>query len=318
MNYELRKSTDNEEWDAFVLKSPQNNIYCMTDFLDSGNQDYDCLFVVKGELILLGALIIKKKSKESDLVYWPYQGVLLSEYVESISSHKKNKICLSAVQFLLTELESIYSSTNFSLHHSLIDLRAFQWHNYNNDKGFKPNLVLKYTGILRIDEVQNFNEILANVRTVRRQEYKKCIKNGFKIEQSTDVGTLTLLSKKTFERQGLKISTQALAHTENYVKKILSKNIGRLTICKNNLGAPVSACLFLFDNKTGYYHIGGSDPDYRNEGISSYTLLDQIHYCLKQGLSSIDFMGINSPNRGDFKTSFNADPKTYFDLSFEK
>ena len=161
------------------------------------------------------------------------------------------------------------------------------------------------------------NEILANIRTVRRQEYRKCIKNGFTIEQSLDASILTLLNKKTFERQGLIISSQELLHTENYVKKILSKNIGRLTICKNKLGLPVSACLFMFDNKTGYYHIGGSDPDYRNEGVSSYTLLEQIHYCLKQGLSSIDFMGINSPNRGDFKTSFNADPKAYFDLSFK-
>ena len=64
MNYELRKSINNNEWDTFVLKSPQNNIYCMTDFLDSGQQNYDCLFVVKGELILLGALIIKKKLRK--------------------------------------------------------------------------------------------------------------------------------------------------------------------------------------------------------------------------------------------------------------
>ena len=33
---------------------------------------------------------------------------------------------------------------------------------------------------------------------------------------------------------------------------------------------------------------------------------------------NIDFVGVNSPNRGDFKTSFNADIKPYFDVYLEE
>ena len=41
-------------------------------------------------------------------------------------------------------------------------------------------------------------------------------------------------------------------------------------------------------------------------------MFEQIQYCIEQGLSYVDFIGINSPLRGDFKTSFNADPRPYF------
>ena len=70
--------------------------------------------------------------------------------------------------------------------------------------------------------------------------------------------------------------------------------------------------VFLFDDKTGYYLIGANDPDYRKDGSGAYILFEQIRHCIEQSLSYVDFLGINSPMRGDFKTSFNAEPLPFF------
>ena len=312
MSYKLRRCFDNNEWNKFVLTSPQNNLFCRTDFLDEMHQNYDVYFVVKGELILLGVLIIIDSAGTPVKNPLMYQGILFSKYIELLSLHKKNKISLDSIQFLLIKLESIYGTISLSLHHSLIDLRGFQWHNYHNKKGLKPNLKLHYTGILRIDEIENFDQILANARTVRRQEYRKCVKNGFTVEESVDVDILNSLHAKTFERQGINRSNFEVLLATELAKETLSKGFGRILVCKDKQGIPASASLFLFDDKTGYYLIGANDPDYRKDGSGAYVMFEQIRHCIEQGLHYVDFVGINSPLRGDFKTSFNANPRPYY------
>ena len=98
----------------------------------------------------------------------------------------------------------------------------------------------------------------------------------------------------------------------------LLNGFGRLLVCKNKNGDPVSAALFIFDNKCGYYIIGATDPEYRKIGTGSYVMFEQIMRCKEQGLKIVDFCGINSPNRGDFKTSFNAQPVPYFDVTWNR
>ena len=97
----------------------------------------------------------------------------------------------------------------------------------------------------------------------------------------------------------------------------LSKGFGRLLVCRDQSGIPASASLFLFDNKTSYYLIGANDPKFLKNGTGSYVMFEQIRRCLEQGLSQVDFVGINSPMRGDFKTSFGAVPVPYYTVMLE-
>ncbi len=315
MNYQLIKCQDSDTWNKFVLASPQNNLFCRTDFLDAHQREYDLLFVAKGELILMGVVIIKGSDGMPVIDPFMYQGVLFSKYIESLPSHKKNKKQLDIIEFLLIELESIYGAVSLSLHYSLDDLRGFQWHNYHKQDGLQPHLDLYYTGILDLAKIESFDQVLVNARTVRRQEYKKCVKNGFTIEESDDINILNLLHNKTFERQGMKRSKSEVFIATELAKESLAKGFGRLLICRDSKGVPASASLFLFDDKTGYYLIGANDSEYRKDGTGGYVVLEQIRYCIEQGLSYVDFMGINSPFRGDFKTSFNANPKPYFSFT---
>ena len=315
MSFQIEICLDNHEWDEFVAHSPQNNLFCKTNFLDSYQREYDLLFVAKGELILAGVVIIKGDDGIPTIDSFMYQGVLFSKYIESLPSHKKNKKQIDIIEFLLIKLESIYGSISLSLHHSLNDLRGFQWHNYHNSAGLRPALNLNYTGLLDLKKAENFDQILMDVRTVRRQEYNRCVRNEFTIEESNDISILDFLHEKTFERQGVKRSKSEIFLATKLANESLVKGFGRLLICRNVKGAPTSASLFLFDDKTGYYLIGANDPDYRKDGTGGYVVFEQIRHCIEQGLHYVDFMGINSPLRGDFKTSFNASPKAYF--SFE-
>jgi len=310
--YKISICNNKKEWNEFVNTSSQNNLFCKTNFLDAYQREYDLLFVAKGELILVGVVIIKGDDGIPTIDSFMYQGVLFSKYIESLPSHKKNKKQLDIIEFLLIKLESIYGSISLSLHHSLNDLRGFQWHNYHNSAGLRPALNLNYTGLLDLKKAGNFDQILMDVRTVRRQEYNRCVRNEFTIEESNDISVLDLLHEKTFERQGMKRSKSEIFLATKFANESLVKGFGRLLICRNVKGAPTSASLFLFDEKTAYYLIGANDPDYRKDGTGSYIMFEQIRYFLEQGLSYVDFMGINSPFRGDFKMSFNAKSMPYY------
>jgi hypothetical protein len=313
--YKISICNNKKEWDELVKTSPQNNLFCRTDFLDAHQREYDLLFVAKGELILMGVVIIKGSDGAPAINPFMYQGILFSKYIESLSSHKKIKKQLDITQFLLVELESIYGSISLSLHHSMDDLRGFQWHNYHNSGSLQPSLNLNYTGLLDLKKAESFDQILMDVRTVRRQEYNRCVRNEFTIEESNDISILDFLHEKTFERQGLKRSKSEVFIATELAKESLAKGFGRLLICRDSKDVPTSASLFLFDDKTGYYLIGANNPEYRKDGTGGYVVLEQIRYCIEQGLSYVDFMGINSPLRGDFKTSFNASPRPYFSFT---
>jgi len=315
MNKELRKCKDYKVWNEFVKKSPQSNLFCQTWFLDAFKKEYELLAVYKGESILLGSVIIKDETGQPITQPFMYQGVLFSQSLDVLAPHRRVKKCLELVDFLLVEVEKMYRQIAFSLHTSFVDLRSFQWHNYHAPPKGQFQINLNYTGIIDLKNIQDFDQILMNARTVRRQEYRKCIKEGFTIEESKDISILDKLHEKTFERQGLKRSQSERFMATTLAKESLSKGFGRLIICRDKKGIPASANLFLFDDKTGYYLIGANDPNFRKYGTGTYVLFEQIKNSLEQGLLQVDFVGINSPMRGDFKTSFNAIPAPYFTAS---
>jgi lipid II:glycine glycyltransferase (peptidoglycan interpeptide bridge formation enzyme) len=80
---------------------------------------------------------------------------------------------------------------------------------------------------------------------------------------------------------------------------------------------PVSAVLFIYDDRTAYYLFGANDPEYRNTSAGTFLLMQLIKDAFANGLDEVDFVGVNSPNRGDYKISFNADLEPYFVTSLE-
>ena len=93
--------------------------------------------------------------------------------------------------------------------------------------------------------------------------------------------------------------------------------MGKLFVLRNkdNL-KPIAASYFLHDKNNAYNLTLASDPAERKISPGTTLILKQIEFCFKNKINLIDFVGINSPNRGDYKTSFNARPKIYFNIEY--
>lgn len=318
MDYQI--CTDKVRWDAFAAASPHGNVFCTTSFLDALPVDYELVTMTDKGVIVLGAIVLLRAS---DVVKAPYpltvyEGVLCAGDIQQMLCHKRSKLLLESLTALLNEMGSRYHRISFCLYHTFEDLRPFQWFHYHEPHEGMFRIDLRYTGLLDLTQINDFETYLSHVRTDRRQAYRKALAEGLTIESSDDIDLLNKLHGMTFERQGLARSNDEESLLLSISSAALKNGFGELLVCRDRNGTPASATLFLYDNRYGYYWVGANDPEYRKSGAGTLLVMENIRRCLDKGLAGVDFVGINSPDRGDFKTSFNAKPTAYFMVDFVK
>lgn len=318
MSFSLSLNESRAVWDKLVAESPQGNVFCTTWFLDALGVQYELLTVRSGGEIQVGLVVVKKDGVPTQAPYpfTMYQGLLYSKPYASMAFHKKAKAELDLIAFLAEELAARYPRMSFCLHPTVEDIRGFQWFNYHEPARGLFRVDVRYTGLIDLGVFGTFDDYFQSIRSTRRNEYRRAAGAGLVIEESGDLDLLSRLHEMTFARQGLQSESGDLMC--RIVKAALDKGAGRLVLCRDAGGAVVSATVFLFDGRCGYYFIGANDPQRRDSLGGVYTVLENLRWCKEKGLSLVDVVGINSPNRGDFKTSFNAQPVPYFVVTWER
>lgn len=312
MELTIEECVDDLKWDDFILKSPHSSIYLTSRILNQSKNLFDKLFFLKNNLII-GCVVIKKENTYSDFA--EYQGLALSPSLGSNTIQKIVTDQFKKTESVLNLLETKYKSFNLSLNPNITDLRPFQWLNYHNDKN-KISFKLRYTGIINLEDYLNFEEYLSSIRSGRRQEYKKAIKNKLTVIESKNIEDFLRLYVLTFARQGLNVNHDDLVLMRNTYESLLKINQARLTYAINEKNSIISGMIVYIYNDTMYYQYGATDPKYRNSGGSVLIMLHNIKKGIESGIKKFDMIGINSPNRGDFKISFNAKPKPYYHVSY--
>ena len=307
--YVLLICTDMLAWDALVDASPQGHIFSKSAFIKSLGTPYTCYLVTtpQGE-VLAGAVILEKGNMmaSAPFAFTPHQGIVFATSVAQLTSQKRLTIEFRITSFMIEALLDVYSNFSMALSPFFKDLRPFLWHNYGLLGQTKFEIRHRYTGHVHL---QNFEltEFLTAVRTVRRQEYKK---SQVQIQKSADLPLFLSLYQQTFERQGLAIDANTLALVRHICAQAISQDYGYLSAASVN-DSIASMAFFISDAKCAYYLFGANDPDMRDANASSKLLLNNIELSAHKGLKRFDFVGVNSPKRGDFKLSFNAELVPY-------
>jgi ribosomal protein S18 acetylase RimI-like enzyme len=316
----LVECSDKGRWDCFADESPHGSVFCRTSFLDGLGQDYRLLLVAEKDETLAGTVLVFENGRPY-LGQFPltmYQGVLLSRGLCQRQPHSRSRQTLEVLDFLLAELEKRFDRISFSLHYRFEDLRSFSWFHYHEPERGRFRLDLHYSGLLDLRQVADFEGYLHAIRGLRLREYRRAQAHHFTIEPSDDIDALDRLHGLTFERQGLTREHQEVRLLRSIAQAAINRGFGELLLCRDDRGTTVSATLFLYDQRGAYYLVGANDPEYRHSGSGSYVMLESLRRSQARGLTTVDFVGINSPNRGDFKTSFNAVPVPYFVATWEK
>lgn len=309
---------ENEKaWDEFVSESPYGSVFCCSSFIKALETPYKIYKVSKGAEVLVAFPIFFDANGEimrAPHYFTMYQGPIFSAKLITKDPHSFFSKQLLILDWALEQLAKKYPRLSFCLHYNMVDIRGFQWFRYNSSPDNHFKIDLRYTGLLDVTNLSNEESILENVRSVRRYEYRQSIKSNMQIRHGSikDLELFCNLYLETFARQEIQVSEQEMTWVKNITQSSLNNNYGELAFAVNENGEELAAVLFLYDKKSSYYFYSATDTKYRKSGANTYLLIEFIKITHSKKLKYLDMIGINSPGRGDFKLSFNADPHNYF------
>ena len=144
------------------------------------------------------------------------------------------------------------------------------YYNLNNSEKFLIKVF--YTSILNIQKL-NANNLINQFNSSRKNIINQAIKNEYFSEEVNDINILNDLNQKSFKR---KRSKNEILMASEIANNALINNIGSLVVTYDKFKNPFAASLFLHDDETSYYSVGGSIPDDRKNGSVSLNIYDQI------------------------------------------
>ncbi len=308
-------------WDDFVQASPQGNVFCTKHFmLAQGYEQVHRFFVVEKQTPVAATFLFSDKGNilSQPTPYSLYQGILFSQHFEELRPHSKSPWILNIVTFLLEQLMARFPKVSFCLDPSFQDVRAFQWINYHQREKGVFSVQVRYSARLCLNALTSLDSYLSELRTTRRQEYNRCIRENATIETSSDIDLFEGMMRRNYERQNIHFETEHAALFRRIAHILLAENKAKMLLCKDSLGDPVSMTLFAFDHRGAYYLFGANEPEKRRLAAGTYLMVESIFRAKQRGLEFVDFIGVNSPNRGDFKCSFNPLVIPYFQCEWVK
>ena len=304
---------DNTEWDLLLRQSSQYSIYLTSNFLKSSGLDKYRYFLYENDSVLLGCLLPPATISDMNaLSYCMYQGLFFVEKTKGNYADEINRIQnLSKLTTLLVESKR---KVSLSLHHSVNDIRGIEWNLYEKGISSRMKYKLRYSGIIHLRSFVDFTSYTKSIRKVRMQELTLIQKSGLVLDSQPDVSVFMDLYKEMFKARGIKLGDSELNRVLSILTFGLSSGAGRLLMLHETDGKPISGVFILSDETTDYYQFGASNPKKSNVSGASFLLLLAIEESFKNNRKFFDMVGMNSPNRGDFKASFNARVSPYFEI----
>ena len=309
---QLSETTDYVAWDAWVDQSAQGTIFSNSRFLRSLNTRFRLFTIQDGHQVV--ALLSVIEDEAENIVrfpFTPYQGILFL-HDESLLPRQKILDEFRITEFIVGELTQRYCHMVLPCSWNFEDIRPFLWHNYHANAAAHFTVQPRYTAVLDLKSM-DVSRYPAQVRACRRQELKKS--SAFTINGKASVDDFSRLYIATFARQEITLEHNSLALVQSIISQAVAQGYGRLSSCDTSAG-PASMCLFLYDKTRAYYLFAANEPAQRNTGAATRLIFDNIFEARRRGLDELDFVGVNSPDRGDFKLSFNPELKLYFELNY--
>jgi hypothetical protein len=321
MKFTLREvnETTLAEWDQLLSDSEDGKIFHHRSFLDSFKANY-CLFIVyKGTQPKAGVTcLIDKKNKRlmkpvSGIIH---DGIFFKKFFVDSKSHSKiNSAKFEIINFILNELLNLFDSINFTLVPEHIDIRAFQWVNfYSPDPNEKFTVNIRYTAILNIAGINSVkvledNQHFKNLSNSRRQEIRYSYKAAATFFKSKDYEYFFIMYKEMAE----KYDSEVILFIEKISYLVINMpEMLRLFYVKNKEDEIVAGAIFSVFNQEANYLYGVTAKNSRERFSGSLLLWEAFKSLEIEGIHMVDLEGVNSPQRGWFKLSFNGELRPYY------
>jgi len=323
--FTLKPVEDWALWDKFVNDSPQGSLFFLSTYLQSTDLASRAWFVWKGSTIRAGLCIQEasggNECRLNDLVIHNGLWFLASEDHKLTNLRDERfEITKIAIAFLTDQ----YSSVELALAPQVEDVRPFLWYNYHGPPEEQFRLSLRYTSYLNIQEMSQLGNgeedcaIFRQLKTIRQRNLRKAVNAHNAVHEN---GSIESLLNNYARTMGL--STEEFAPTRDRMATLMESlcdhGMGKLYEVMDDKGNPAYGVFFAWDNKRAYYLFGAGDPDRYDTYQGTFVFWEALrNLATCQGITEIDWEGVNSPTRGWFKLTFGGTLVPYYELRWTK
>jgi hypothetical protein len=192
--------------------------------------------------------------------------------------------------------------SNIACHYSVANVLPFFWRGYDLNVQYTYRL----TSLGDLDRI--WSEMAVNIRTdVRKAEKQLEVREDLEIERFADVNELT------FRRQ-----RRSLPYSRDLVYRLdtvlASRGQRRIFFAVDARERVHGALYMVWDDESAYYLMGGSNPEFRNSGVSSLLIWRAIALAAKV-TRAFDFEGSMVESIERFFRAFGAVQTPYYRLT---
>ncbi|MDR3348870.1 MAG: GNAT family N-acetyltransferase [Acidaminococcales bacterium] len=308
-------AADDPRWQYLCANSLESTPFSSDGYLAAVGFAGEKFVAARGGKILGGLCLPVNASGVSGgtVPYAPYNGFLFLPPREGERAYKRYKDRLAATTALVGHVSEKREKICFSCHYNVTDMRGVSWYNYDAPGNGKYDIGIAYTAV---KDVSGFAEIFSGLGDNRKYSYRqnagRYALSYEAAEGCGDIGDFLLLYRLTFERQGVELDGGIMLLTERLLRFVLESGQAVLRYAQTAEGKRISAIVMLYDKNSAYYLFGANHPDYRFYNAGTFLIIESMKLAHGMGLKKFDFVGVNSPLRGDFKLSFGGELMPYY------
>lgn len=185
-------------------------------------------------------------------------------------------------------------------HYSFTDWLPFYWNSFTQ--------TTRYTYVI---DSSSIDDVWAGMSSKLRNEIRNAATKVI-VEEELSIDGLYEIVKMTFGKQGLEVP-----YSCDLLKTIDSaclENNSRHIFVAKDINGNICSCIYLVeDEKSVYYLISGSDPQFKTYNSLSLLIMKGIEYALKKG-KIFDFEGSMKQNIEKHFAQFGAKQMPYMDI----
>jgi len=248
--FSFNKQIDLNEYDRIVLSSPQGTIFSSSFFLKSLKVNYQLWNIKQGSEIKAVVCLITSKDNKNIILndYVIYGGLIFNTDTKRlVTKRRSDEFKIS--EFVIEKLIKKYKKIEIQFAPEYLDIRPFQWLNYNQKVKKKFNLETKFTSYIDFKN-QNLNDFLntelyKNMETVRRYDYRMAIKEGAKISTTQNSTPFFKFYDEVLKKQENMTTLKNLSNLKNLISNLIESNRGKIFYVEDKLGNILYALFYI-------------------------------------------------------------------------
>jgi hypothetical protein len=301
---------DYSQWDNLVEISPMGTLFHTAFWLETiSPANWKVLGCYRGDKLIAGMPVFENKRFGIRYVahpaLTPWMGIIFHPWEKDIKLHKKLTLEKEiSQQFIQWIKECDYFIQSF--HPNFRDWQPMMWENFS----CQPC----YTYVL--SSLHDIGRIWSGLRENHRRNIRDAINKGFFIRKDITTDEFLAIAKNIFLPKA-----KELGCNETMLMRIHQRlnHAGRGTpfVIFDEEGNSLAATYIVWDNRSAYYLLGGTDKEATiRSGLAMTMLLWEALKEMAQKVNRFDFEGSDIPGIENFIRGFGAEQVCYFRISY--